>query len=113
MNTNIQLAAACGLYCGKCEYHPAKCPGCGAIQGKPFWTAHFEIEVCPLHDCAVNKKQLEHCGLCAEFPCVMFLSLRDPSQSDAEAEKGLRQRQDDLLLRKEIGTKAWSLRQEG
>jgi hypothetical protein len=112
MATDINLAAACGLYCGMCEHHPAKCPGCGAIQGKPFWTAYFGIEVCPLHDCAVNQKQLEHCGLCAEFPCEKFLSLRDPSQSDAEAEKGLRQRQADLLSRKEIGTAAWLLRQE-
>jgi len=77
------------------------------MQGKPFWTAQFGIEVCPLYGCCTQQKQLEHCGLCHEFPCETFTSLRDPSMSDAEAEQSLQERQQNLLRRKEVGTEAW------
>jgi hypothetical protein len=102
------LAAACGLYCGDCEYLGNKCPGgCNEAQGKPFWAPMLDIEVCPVYDCCVNQKQLEHCGLCPEFPCKAFISLRDPSLSDEEAEQSLYKRQQDLRRRKEVGTRAW------
>jgi hypothetical protein len=77
------------------------------MQGKPFWTTMFKLDVCPLYDCSVNQRKLEHCGLCSEFPCEIFTSLRDPSLSDEEAEQSLRQREKDLRRRKEIGTEAW------
>ncbi|NQT32027.1 MAG: DUF3795 domain-containing protein [Deltaproteobacteria bacterium] len=77
------------------------------MQGKPFWAPLFDVEVCPIYDCCINRKQLEHCGLCAEFPCQIFISLRDPVLSDEEAEQALRKRQQDLRRRKEIGTQAW------
>jgi len=101
------LATACGLCCGDCNYLGEQCRGCGQVQGKPFWTAQFGVEVCPLYDCCVTKKQLEHCGLCHDFPCETFTSLRDPALSDEEAEQSLRESQKDLTLRKEIGTEAW------
>ena len=101
------LAAACGLYCGDCEHLEKQCQGCVQVQGKPFWTTQYGVEVCPLYGCCVNQKQLEHCGLCIDFPCETFTSLRDPSLSDEEAEHSLRERQKDLTLRKEIGTEAW------
>jgi hypothetical protein len=65
------------------------------------------VEVCPLYGCCVGQKHLEHCGLCVDFPCELFLSMRDPSQSDEEAEKSLKKKQKDLKLRKKIGTEAW------
>jgi len=105
--TNQGLAAACGLYCGSCQYLSQQCRGCGQQRGKPFWTAQFNIEICPLYDCYVNQKQLEHCGLCDEFPCPAFTSLRDPSMSDEEAEKSLQDRQGNLIRRKETGTEKW------
>lgn len=101
------LAAACGLYCGYCEHLGEKCRGCGLVQGKPFWTKQYGVEVCPLYDCAVNQKHLEHCGLCPELPCETFNSLRDPSLSDEEAAAALETRKEGLLHRKEIGTEAW------
>ena len=67
----------------------------------------MNVEFCPLYDCCVNKKQLEHCGLCTEFPCKTFSELRDPSLSEDEAEKSLITRQNELLRRKEIGTEKW------
>ena len=105
---DIALAAACGLYCGDCEYLDGKCQGgCNQVQGKPFWAPLFDVKVCPIYDCSVNQKHLEHCGLCPDFPCETFTSLRDPSLSDEEAMQSLRQREQDLRRRKEIGTQAW------
>lgn len=101
------LAPVCGIYCGTCEYLAKQCQGCGYQQGKPFWTVQMNVEVCPLYDCCVNKRQLEHCGLCDEFPCSTFTELRDPSLSEEEAKKSLIARQDDLLRRKGIGTLRW------
>jgi hypothetical protein len=104
---NQNLAAACGLFCGACEHLDTKCEGCEQQKGKPFWTAMMNVECCPLYNCCVNTKQLEHCGLCDELPCETFLSLRDPALSDEEAEKALVARQNDLIRRKQIGTEQW------
>lgn len=101
------LAASCGLYCGSCEYLEDKCSGCGHIAGKPFWTAEFGVEVCPLYACCVNDKRLEHCGECAELPCKLFLEFHDPALSPEEAEASVRERREQLLARKEMGTEKW------
>jgi hypothetical protein len=65
------------------------------------------VEWCPLYDCCVNTKHLEHCSLCSELPCETFLALRDLSLSDEEAEKALFARQNDLIKRKEFGSEQW------
>lgn len=101
------LAAPCGIFCGDCEFLDKDCTGCRQVHGKPFWAEKYKMEVCRLYDCCVNEKTLEHCGLCEELPCEMFLSMRDPSMTDEEYEQSLKQRQSDLLRRKEIGTEAW------
>jgi hypothetical protein len=103
--TDVNLAPVCGLYCGNCEYLEVQCRGCGYEQGKPFWTKG--IEVCQLYDCCVNTKHLEHCGMCNDLPCGMFLSLRDPSLSDEEFEKSLVERRESLKKRSLIGTEQW------
>lgn len=77
------------------------------MEGKPFWTQQMEVKVCPLHDCCRNRRQLEHCGLCADFPCAVFLEMRDPALGDEEARKAMEARQADLRRRKEIGTDRW------
>jgi hypothetical protein len=101
------LAPVCGLYCGACEYFKKQCQGCGYQEGKPFWTTQFKLEVCPLYDCCINKKQLEHCGLCDEFPCETFTGLRDPSLGEQEAKEALCVRQNELVKRRETGTERW------
>ena len=110
---DINLAAACGLFCGACEHLGIKCRGCGYQKGKPFWTAMMNVESCPLYSCCVNTKQLEHCGLCNELPCKTFNELRDPSLSDEEAQKALFARQNDLIKRKEVRTEKWLKEKEG
>lgn len=101
------LAPVCGLYCGTCEYLEKQCQGCGKVEGKPFWTTQMKVEVCPLYDCCINKKQLEHCGLCDEPPCKTFTDIYDPSLSPEEAKKSVLARQNELAKRKEIGTEKW------
>lgn len=104
---DANLAPVCGLYCGTCEYLGNQCQGCGHQQGKPFWTKDTGIEVCQLYDCCINIRHLEHCAMCDDLPCEMFLSLRDPSLSDEEAEKSLAERKKDLKKRNLIGTEQW------
>ena len=101
------LAPVCGLYCGSCAYFQKQCQGCGHVNGKPFWTAQIKDKICPLYNCCINQKQLEHCGLCNEFPCETFTELRDPSLGEEEARQALLARQNELVKRKEIGTERW------
>ena len=107
MENDVLLAAACGLYCGECELRGEKCAGCGHVRGRPFWVAQYELEVCPVYGCAVEKHGLEHCGLCDEYPCEMLVSMRDPSMSDEEYERSLENKKAALVRRREIGTAAW------
>jgi Protein of unknown function (DUF3795) len=95
------------LYCGACEYLGEKCSGCGNIEGKPFWTAEFGVEACPLYACCVIQRKLEHCGLCDDLPCKLFLEFHDPALSPEEAEASVRERQKQLLERREMGTEEW------
>ena len=104
---DANLAPVCGLYCGTCEYLGNQCQGCGHEQGKPFWTKEVGIEACLMYDCCVNVKHLEHCGMCDDLPCKIFLLIRDPSLSDEEFEKSLMERQEDLKKRSLIGTEQW------
>ena len=100
-------APVCGIYCGDCGFLGEQCKGCGYVDGKPFWTAQMPSNVCPLHECCRNQKQLEHCGLCTDFPCKIFLELRDPDQSDEEFQNSLKTRQEALNRRTKIGTEKW------
>jgi len=102
-----ELASVCGIYCGGCEFLGGQCAGCNSVEGKPFWTEQMPNGVCPLYDCCVNSKALEHCGLCDELPCKTFLEMRDPSMSDEEAARALAERQQALVRRKEVGTEQW------
>jgi len=84
-----------------------KCRGCVQQKGKPLWIAMIKIEGCPLYICCVDKKHIEHCGLCAEFPCRTFNEMRDPSLDDEVAQKALVARRNELIERKQIGTQKW------
>lgn len=102
-------APVCGLHCGNCDFLGSQCQGCGYVSGRPFWTTHIPSGICPIHDCCVNHKQLEHCGLCGDFPCKTFLELRDPDMTDAEFQNSLASRKEALKKRTEIGTDKWLL----
>ncbi|MCJ7812366.1 DUF3795 domain-containing protein [bacterium] len=60
----------CGLDCGLCPRYytqgTSRCPGCG---GPDFFNKHPS---CSFITCCVNKKNLEVCAECSEFPCSKF-----------------------------------------
>lgn len=97
--TDKILASSCGLYCGDCEQLGKSCAGCGSVKGRPFWTTHAGVETCPLYDCCVNQRQLEHCGQCDELPCKVFNEFYDPALSPEDAKKSIRSRIDALRKR--------------
>jgi hypothetical protein len=94
-----RLAAVCGRYCGACAaYKDGTCCGCGYQLGQ---TRRGE---CAVFRCCIADRGLEHCGLCLDFPCQVFVSHAPPS------EVALRYRA--LHRRTKIGTSAW-LDEEG
>ena len=106
------LAAVCGIYCGGCNYLDGKCKGCSSERGRVFWTKAEEIpwDTCPIWECCVQQKRLEHCGLCSDFPCSTYLELKDPSDPEADTHK--RQSMESLKHRTEVGTRRWLEEQE-
>jgi len=92
-----ELLAPCGAYCGSCSYflkeRTPHCSACGTHKGHPFWGE------CKLYACASEHK-VEHCGVCSDFPCDLFVEHFDPEsgQKSALLSAGL------LEYRKKVGT---------
>ncbi|MCL2488828.1 MAG: DUF3795 domain-containing protein [Oscillospiraceae bacterium] len=64
---NYMNISNCGIDCDGCRFKSERnCPGCHALEGKPFWGN------CALYLCAAEKK-LPHCGKCPEFPCEKLM----------------------------------------
>ncbi len=89
-----RLAAVCGRYCAACDAcQDGSCCGCAYQLGR---TRRGE---CPVFACCIADRGLEHCGLCLDFPCQVFISHAPPLEV-ARLYKALRRRA-------EIGTPAW------
>lgn len=59
----------CGVACSSCEKKKAQvCAGCIHID-KTFWGGICEVKVC------CENKNLDHCGLCKDFPCEMLSNM--------------------------------------
>ena len=97
-----RLAAVCGLYCGTCEAFEEEeartCRGCAYQLGLAVG------DECRVFQCCVVERGLEHCGLCPDFPCQLFLASAEPME--------VQRRYRALLHRVEIGTEAWIEDQE-
>lgn len=76
------IMSPCGIDCDGCPLKESCGGDCLSIKGKPFYIKDFGIEICPLYDCAVNKKGFKTCGECSDLPCQLFYDWRDPSMSD-------------------------------
>lgn len=50
--------------------------------GKPFWTELFDADVCPVYDCCIRERGLEHCGQCPGLICERFTRYREPAIDD-------------------------------
>jgi len=100
----FEIPNPCGLVCdsGHCLFFSGekspKCPGCIKCMGNPFWGE------CKIYKCA-TEKDVEHCGLCNDFPCELLIQQFDPSNPRGEEEAIFRIGQ--LTIRAKIGTKKW------
>jgi hypothetical protein len=84
------LLSACGLICDECEYFNKTCTGCINVKGSTFWAKEMVPgKVCPMYDCAVNKKEFKNCGGCSELPCKLFYDMKDPKSTDEEHQKSI------------------------
>ena len=94
-----RLAAVCGAYCGACDaYRDGDCCGCGYQLGE---TRRGE---CAIFCCCIACRGLEHCGLCPDFACQVYLSHGSPDVVARHYRA--------LCRRAEIGTAAWLEEQE-
>ncbi|HFD39216.1 MAG TPA: DUF3795 domain-containing protein [Anaerolineae bacterium] len=95
-----RLAAVCGRNCAQCDdFQAGHCRGCGYQLGQ---TPQGE---CAVFVCCVVERGLEHCGLCVDFPCQLFLSLAPPLE--------VNRRYRALCRRAAIGTDAWLQTESG
>jgi hypothetical protein len=67
------FAAPCGLYCGACiDYLIYKnCHVCGCECGKCAASEHHNQ--CDIYKCCVEKKELNACSECPDFPCSLLI----------------------------------------
>jgi len=104
----LELVSPCGLYCGGCPLYRARtdkglaeriaqglgaeriaqglgvsvdrvpvCLGCRAEEG---CVAVVGEPVCATYNCAVNKKALDFCYQCEDFPCLKLAPCADRAQ---------------------------------
>ncbi len=85
------MLCVCGADCEACPSLGSKCAGCEAIQGKVYWAAYVGKDVCPYYLC-VRGKGMKHCGECADIPCELWYSLKDPANTDEEHEASIKER---------------------
>ena len=75
------IFAGCGLVCNNCEFFSGEkepqCPGCSQVKGEPFWGQ------CKLYSCN-RKNKVNHCGVCNNFPCELFVDQYDPNNPDGQ-----------------------------
>jgi hypothetical protein len=63
----------CGLYCAACpSVHRGSCFGCRSEDKTQRRRSKW---ACNIRKCCINKKNLEHCGYCTEYPCPTILKL--------------------------------------
>lgn len=67
----------CGLLCDECENREkCDCPGCLELE-EGNWAGDCDIKKC------CEEKQLDHCGLCPDFPCDLLRNTAfDPDEGD-------------------------------
>jgi len=63
------IESRCGILCSECDefWEKKTCKGCIAID-KPCWGE------CAIKKCC-KEKNIEHCGLCGDFPCDMLVEM--------------------------------------
>lgn len=86
------MLSPCGVNCEECGSYRDTCAGCREIGGKVYWAGYVGAEICPMYNCSINERSLNHCGECAELPCRYYYETQDPSTTTEEHEAGIRVR---------------------
>ncbi len=78
----VKIFSPCGIVCDDCDWFQGErepaCAGCKEVAGKPFWGD------CETYICA-EKRGVEHCGQCDDFPCIDFMERYDPDEGPINA----------------------------
>ena len=85
------MISVCGVNCEGCPHFHQDCAGCEALAGKVYWAQYIGADVCPIYKC-VGEKAYRNCGACPQIPCHIWVNLKDPSWSDEEHQKSIRDR---------------------
>lgn len=99
MNDDKKIHTPCGQNCQECSHFEKSCKGCMNTGGLPFYIEHTPHKICPIFAC-VNGKGYLHCGNCDEYPCKKYMDLRDPSMTDNEWNKSVKDRKNNLISRR-------------
>ena len=78
------MVGVCGCSCSECRVYKVSCEGCYAIKGKASWLHQVKLDICDFYDCAVNIKNITHCGQCDLIPCKKFFANKHPNSSEEE-----------------------------
>ena len=89
--------SCCGTECWNCSYYGSMCKGCNQSYGKVFHAP--EGKACSIYECSIHNKEVKHCGECDCIPCDIWRKTKDPSYSEEEFEKNIKERVE--RLRKE------------
>ena len=105
----FHFATPCGAVCDLCPYLNSEkeitCKSCLKTIGSAFWGE------CEVYKCA-EKHQVEHCGLCEEFPCSLAINHYDTDNPKGPQNAVFRIGQ--CAIRKKLGTEEWlKQRKEG
>lgn len=79
----MEVISCCGCVCSDCPQYPEHCAGCPNVEGKAYWLAYTDEEVCGIYNCCVKDKKYAHCGNCKELPCIHYDG-EDPTKSKEE-----------------------------
>jgi hypothetical protein len=87
-----KMLNVCGADCSGCPSLNKECQGgCEAIKGKVYWSKYLGVEVCPVYAC-VETQQFKNCGDCPRLPCETWVKLKDPSMTEEQHQKSIRER---------------------
>lgn len=92
---SLKVLSCCGTECVNCQCYGNMYSGCNESAGKVFFMP--EGQTCPIYDCTINNKNMKCCGDCPNVPCDIWRNTKDPSYSDEEFEKNIKERVNRLM----------------
>lgn len=84
----------CGTDCSACPMYGNACAGCNETRGKVFHVP--EGKTCAIYACCVNRHRFVSCAGCGCLPCDIWKATRDPSMTEEQFHKSIRDRAEAL-----------------